>query len=74
MDTQNKDNEKAPSLLSVLGSVLASMFGVQSNQKREQDFSHGKPWQYILIGLFVTLVFILVVWGVVQLVMSLAGV
>ena len=64
----------APSLLAVLGSVLASMFGVQSNRKREQDFVHGKPSQYVIIGLLVTLVFILVVWGVVSLVMRLAGV
>jgi hypothetical protein len=65
---------KAPSLLSVLGSVLASMFGVQSSSKREQDFTHGKPVHYIVVGLLVTLVFILTVWGVVQLVMHLAGV
>lgn len=70
-----KDNQgMTPSLLDVLGSVLASMFGVQSNRRREQDFVHGKPSQYIVIGLFVTLVFILTVWGVVNLVMKLAGV
>lgn len=68
------DQGNAPSLLQVLGSVLASMFGVQSNRRREQDFVHGKPSQYIVIGLLVTLVFILLVWGVVSLVMRLAGV
>lgn len=71
----DKDNQvNTPSLLEVLGSVLASMFGVQSNRRREQDFVHGKPSQYIVIGLLVTLVFILTVWGVVSLVMKLAGV
>jgi len=71
----DKDNQvDTPSLLEVLGSVLASMFGVQSNRRREQDFVHGKPSQYIVIGLLVTLVFILTVWGVVSLVMRLAGV
>ncbi len=71
----DKDNQvNTPSLLEVLGSVLASMFGVQSNRRREQDFVHGKPSQYIVIGLLVTLVFILTVWGVVSLVMRLAGV
>ena len=74
MEQENKGNERAPSFASVLGSVLASMFGVQSSRKREQDFTHGKPSQYILIGLIVTLVFVLSVWGVVQLVMKLAGV
>jgi len=74
MGSGKQDEGKAPSLLDVLGSVLASMFGVQSSRKREQDFVHGKPSQYIVIGLLVTLVFILVVWGVVNLVMKLAGV
>jgi len=74
METQNRQNRKEPSLLNVLGSVLASMFGVQSNRTREQDFTHGKPSQYIIIGLLVTVVFVLTIWGVVKLVMKLAGV
>ena len=74
MAPDKDDQRMTPSLLDVLGSVLASMFGVQSNRRREQDFVHGKPSQYIVIGLLVTLVFILTVWGVVNLVMKLAGV
>ena len=74
MEPENKSTQQAPSLLSVLGSVLASMFGVQSNKKREQDFTHGKPSQYIVIGLLMTVVFILSIWGLVSLVLKLAGV
>ena len=74
MDQDKKDAARAPSFIDVLGSVLASMFGVQSNRKREQDFTHGKPSQYIVIGLLVTVVFMLTIWGVVTLVMKLAGV
>jgi hypothetical protein len=73
MESGNKDATKAPSFFSVLGSVLASMFGVQSSRKREQDFTHGKASQYIIIGLLVTLVFVLTIWGLVSLVMKLAG-
>jgi len=69
-----KQEGRAPSLLSVLGSVLASMFGVQSSRKREADFTHGKPSQYVIIGLLVTVLFVLTVWGVVSLVMKLSGV
>ena len=74
MKPAGNEESKAPSLLNVLGSVLASMFGVQSNRKRAEDFGHGKPWQYIIIGLLATVVFILTVWTVVSIVMKLAGV
>ena len=74
MDQDKKDAARAPSFIDVLGSVLASMFGVQSNRKREEDFTHGKPSQYIIIGLIVTVVFMLTIWSVVSLVMKLAGV
>ena len=74
MDQDKKDAARGPSLVGVLGSVLASMFGVRSNRKREEDFAHGKPSQYIIIGLIVTVVFMLTIWSVVSLVMKLAGV
>ena len=62
----------APTLLQVFSSVLASFFGVQSTKKREQDFENGKPSQFIFVGLFLTVVFILTVWGIVKLVLGLA--
>ncbi len=74
MEPGKRDGSKTPSLLDVLGSVLAGMFGVQSNRKRVEDFTHGKPSQYVIIGLLVTVVFILTLWGVVSLVMKVAGV
>jgi len=74
MKSGKQDGPGAPSLLSVLGSVLASMFGVQSSRKREEDFTHGKPSQYVIIGLLVTVMFVLTVWGVVSFVMKVAGV
>lgn len=73
MATQDRQEGRTPSLAGVLWSVLASMFGVQSNRRREQDFTHGKPSHYIIVGLFVTVMFVLIVWTVVQLVMKLSG-
>jgi hypothetical protein len=57
--------------LQVLGSVVASFFGVQSNAARERDFKHGRARDFIVVGLFLTLLFILALWGLVQLVMGL---
>lgn len=74
MTSQDSDKVRPQSFFSVLWSVLASMFGVQSNRRREEDFTHGKPSHYILVGLLVTVVFVLTVWAVVQLVMKVAGV
>jgi hypothetical protein len=74
MDQENEDQQQTPSFLGVLWSVMASMFGVQSTRRREADFTRGKPIHYILVGLLVTVVFIMTVWGVVKLVLSLAGV
>jgi Protein of unknown function (DUF2970) len=74
MNQEKEHRQPTPSFFSVLGSVLASMFGVQSSRKREVDFTQGKPIHYILVGLLVTVVFILTVWGVVKLVLGFAGV
>jgi hypothetical protein len=68
------EENQPPSLWQVTKSVLAAGFGVQSNENRERDFKHGKPMHFIVIGLLFTIVFILGVWGLVSLVMKLAGV
>jgi hypothetical protein len=70
-------NGKAPlkerqSLLSVFRSVSASMFGVQSSSKHKDDFARGDAKTYIVVGLVATILFVLAVWGVVQLVVRVA--
>lgn len=70
----NEDKRAPPSLLQTIGSVLAAMIGVQSNERRERDFARGRPRDFIIIGLVLTVLFVLVVWGVVKLVTTLAGV
>ncbi|MET1077961.1 MAG: DUF2970 domain-containing protein [Pseudomonas sp.] len=68
------DPNKAPTLWQMLHSVLAAAFGVQSGKNRERDFTQGKPSHFIILGLLFTLVFVLVIFGVVKLVLHLAGV
>ena len=71
-DNQN-GQRKNQSLVRVFTSVFASMFGVQSGRKHEEDFARGSAAAYIAVGLIATLLFILAVWGVVKLVMSLGN-
>jgi len=63
---------KDPTTLQVIGSVLAAMFGVQKRANQERDFGSGRAAPYIIAGLIMTLVFVLVIVGIVQLVLSLA--
>ncbi len=70
--TGERKNADRLSLLQVFGSVAASFFGVQKNANRERDFKRGRARDFIIVGIALTLLFILSVWGVVQLVMHLA--
>lgn len=67
------ENDRKLSFFQVLGSVMASFLGVQKNETRERDFKRGRPRDFIIVGVLLTLVFILAVWGIVQLVMRLAA-
>ena len=60
------------SLLQVFGSVLASFFGVQKSVNRERDFSRGRARDFIIVGVILTILFVLTVWGLVRLVMHVA--
>lgn len=49
-------NEKPLSFLQMVGSILASFFGVQNFKNRQRDFSRGKASQFIMVGVFMTVV------------------
>lgn len=65
---------KPPTFWQVLHSVMAAAFGVQSAKNRTRDFSHGKPGLFLLLGLLFTGVFALTLFGIVKLVLYVAGV
>lgn len=73
MDDPSKDNQP-PTFLQMLQSVLAAAFGVQSGKNRARDFSHGKPSHFIVLGILFTTLFVLVLLGIANLAMHLAGV
>ena len=72
MSQQKPPQQRSQSLGSVIRSVSASMFGVQSSKKHAEDFAQGNAKAYIIVGLIATIVFVLGVWGVVKLVVSIA--
>lgn len=72
-DDQQLASSSKPGLWQSLGSVGAAFFGVQSDSKRRRDFEHGKPHYFIALGVIATGAFILGIWGLVALVMSLAA-
>jgi hypothetical protein len=67
-------DNKPPTFWQMLHSVLAAAFGVQSGKNRARDFTHGKPSHFVILGILFTAVFALTLYGIVQLVLHLAGV
>ncbi len=66
--------QRRPGPLSIVQSVLAAAFGVQSEAKRQQDFQAGKPGDYILIGIIFVVLFVIGLIWLVRTVLSNAGV
>ncbi|RUO76814.1 DUF2970 domain-containing protein [Pseudidiomarina taiwanensis] len=55
-----------PNFFSVLVSVIAALFGVQSEQNRQRDFSKGNPKAYIAVGIVLIVLFVLSLVLIVQ--------
>lgn len=65
MTDQNQEKDK-PGFFAVIGSVLAAMIGVQSEENRERDFSKGDIRNYIFVGIIMVAVFIFVLIRIVD--------
>jgi len=55
--------------LKVIKSVMSAMIGVQKKKNLQEDFSKSSATPFIIVGIIMTLLFILAVWGVVQMVL-----
>lgn len=66
-------NGEKQGLWATFKGVVAAFLGVQSRQQHEQDFSQGSATQYIVVGIIFVVVFILLVVGVVNIVLSNVG-
>jgi len=56
--------------LKAIKSVMSAMIGVQNKKTLQEDFSKDSPIPFIIAGIIMTLVFIAVIWTVVQLALS----
>lgn len=72
-ENEQKNNQGLPTL-SLIGSLLAGAFGVQTQKNRDRDFKQGKFHHFIIGGIIFAIIFVLAVAGIVKLVMSSAGV
>ena len=70
----NDEEESTPNItiLQVIGSILASFYGVQSAKSRKRDFQHGKAKTFLIVGVLMTAVWYLAIYLVVTLVLHVA--
>ncbi|GHC27346.1 DUF2970 domain-containing protein [Aidingimonas halophila] len=45
----------------VIKSVLAAFFGVQKERRRQEDFTHGEPIKFIVVGILLAIVLVVVI-------------
>ncbi|MBN7768981.1 DUF2970 domain-containing protein [Marinobacter daepoensis] len=71
-DNNNRHQQppRTPGVLRIMQSILAGAFGVQSDKRRREDFSHHSPWPYIIAGILFTTGFVGALILVVQVVLS----
>jgi hypothetical protein len=70
---QKQDEEETLALWEVFQGVIAMFIGVQSEKNRERQFKYGKLHQFIIVGIFITAIFIVHIILLVKFVMNWAG-
>ena len=71
-EAEKRDEKKprGPGVLKVMQSILAGAFGVQSDKRREEDFSSHSPWPHIIAGILFTASFVVGLIVIVNLVLA----
>lgn len=62
-----------PGPLQVIHSILAALFGVQSQRNRERDFKHGDARDYILIYVIAVAMLVIAMVVVVNMLLDAVG-
>lgn len=55
-----KRSARKLSIVQTVVSVLAAFVGVQSRKNRVRDFNHGESRHFIAVGVFLTLLFVVI--------------
>jgi DUF2970 family protein len=66
-------SERSLSFLQIVGSILASFFGVQSSKNRSRDFAAGNARKFIIVGILMTVVWYSTIYLVVRFVLGHHG-
>lgn len=69
-DKAKPDDQPTLNAMQVIASVFAAGLGVQSSKNRERDFKQGRIGVFVAAGVIFTLLFIAVMFTVVQLVLK----
>lgn len=71
MENQPTDESEKPlGFFQMVGSVLASFFGVQSSKNKQRDFKRGKASQFIAVGILMTAVWYGAIYWLVNVVLA----
>ena len=73
MNDENQKDRKGITIFSFMGSLFAGWFGVSTNKQRERDFEHGKFSHFIIGGIIFAILFVFMVVGIVNIVLSATG-
>jgi len=65
----NSEQQK-PSFWDIVLSVLAAMFGVQTEKNRQRDFNQKSGLPYIVVGVLFIILFVITIFFIVSMVMK----
>jgi hypothetical protein len=68
--TRENDNREKLGFFQLLLSAIGALFGIQSEEKRKQDFEKGDAGSFIVIGIIMVVVLIV---GMITLVSQVVG-
>ena len=73
MTEETNQKEESLALWEVFQGVFAMFIGVQSEKNRERQFKYGKFYQFLIVGIIVTIIFLLHIMLLVKFALRWAG-